>query len=41
MGGSIKDAARKATYLIPVGSEIAQNKYKIYETIWNEAKNPE
>lgn len=41
MGGSIKDAGRKATYLIPVGSELAHDKFKIYETIWNEAKSPE
>ena len=41
MGGSIKDAGKKATYLIPVGSEIAHKKLKIYNTIWEEARTPE
>lgn len=34
-GGSIKDAGKKAAYLIPVGPELAQAKLSIYETIWN------
>ncbi len=37
MGGSIKDAGKKPTYLIPVGSALAHEKLKIYETIWEEA----
>jgi len=41
MGGSIKDAGEKATYLIPVGSEIAHEKLKIYNTIWEEAITPD
>jgi len=40
MGGSIKDAGKKATYLIPVGSEIALEKYRIYNTIWQNATTP-
>ena len=41
MGGSIKDAGKKPTYLIPVGSEIAYEKLQIYNTIWEEARTPE
>lgn len=37
MGGSIKDAGKKATYLIPVATLIAQAKSVIYEEIWNRA----
>lgn len=39
-GGSIKDAGKKATYLIPVASEIAHEKYRIYNKIWQEARIP-
>ena len=34
MGGSIKDAGKKATYLIPLASQISDAKRKIYEEIW-------
>jgi hypothetical protein len=37
MGGSIKDAAKKATYLIPLASPIAASKRAIYAEIWNRA----
>ena len=35
MGGSIKDAGKKATYLIPLASPIAEAKKAIYADIWN------
>lgn len=38
MGGSIKDAGKKATYLIPLSSQIADAKKTIYEQIWNRAE---
>ncbi len=37
MGGSIKDAGKKATYLIPLASPIATAKTAIYADIWNRA----
>lgn len=37
MGGSIKDAGKKATYLIPLQTEIALAKQEIYRDIWNRA----
>lgn len=37
MGGSIKDAGKKATYLIPLASPIATAKNAIYGEIWNRA----
>lgn len=37
MGGSIKDAGKKATYLIPLASPIAAAKKSIYADIWNRA----
>jgi hypothetical protein len=37
MGGSIKDAGKKATYLIPLASPIAASKKAIYAEIWNRA----
>jgi hypothetical protein len=37
-GSSIKDAGKKATYLIPVVPEIAEAKRKIYAGIWAAAK---
>lgn len=37
MGGSIKDAGKKATYLIPLASPIAAAKKSIYTDIWNRA----
>lgn len=37
MGGSIKDAGKKATYLIPLASPIAAAKNAIYLEIWNRA----
>lgn len=33
-GSSFKDAGRKASYLIPLGSELAREKYSIYRAIW-------
>jgi len=41
MGGSIKDAGKKATYLIPLASQITEAKLAIYNEIWgrsNEVK---
>ena len=38
MGGSIKDAGKKATYLIPLASQLSATKKEIYNTIWDEAK---
>lgn len=37
MGGSIKDAGKKAAYLIPLASPIANAKISIYADIWNRA----
>ena len=37
MGGSVKDAGKKATYLIPVSPELAEQKLTIYLDIWNSA----
>lgn len=37
MGGSIKDAGKKATYLIPLASSIAATKKVIYADIWSRA----
>lgn len=39
VGGSIKDAARKApTYLIPLAAPIVEDKLDIYEGIWSESR---
>ncbi|PSW58777.1 hypothetical protein C0W54_21180 [Photobacterium kishitanii] len=37
IGGSIKDAGKKATYLIPLQSEITTSKLGIYGPIWDRA----
>lgn len=37
IGNSIKDAARKATYLIPLSPPIAASKIEIYGQIWGRA----
>lgn len=37
MGGSIKDAGKKATYLIPLASQLSVAKKEIYNTIWSDA----
>ena len=37
MGGSIKDAGKKATYLIPLQTQLSLAKHKIYSEIWNRA----
>lgn len=37
MGGSIKDAGKKATYLIPLATPITEAKYAIYSEIWERA----
>jgi hypothetical protein len=34
MGGSIKDAGKKATYLIPLAAPVAEAKKSIYSDIW-------
>ena len=39
MGGSIKDAGNKATYLIPLNGDLVISKKTIYEGIWSRAKN--
>ncbi len=41
MGGSIKDAGKKATYLIPLDINIVVSKKSIYEEIWNRSAGPE
>lgn len=41
MGGSIKDAGKKATYLIPLASEISVAKREIYNDIWSRSKSME
>ncbi|MGR3760751.1 hypothetical protein ACUXV3_11565 [Roseobacteraceae bacterium NS-SX3] len=38
VGGSIKDAGRKPTYLVPLQPGIAPTKIDIYEGLWREAK---
>jgi len=38
MGGSIKDAGKKATYLIPLAGEIVSVKKAIYMRIWERAE---
>lgn len=38
MGGSIKDAGKKATYLFPLETELALAKKEIYTELWNRAK---
>lgn len=38
MGGSIKDAGKKATYLIPLQTPIALAKKQIYQDIWSSSK---
>ena len=35
VGASIKDAGKKPTYLIPIGSELAESKYRIYSGIYS------
>ncbi len=37
MGGSIKDAGKKATYLIPLASQISAAKEEIYNEIWSQS----
>jgi len=41
MGGSIKDAGKKATYLIPLDTHIVASKKSIYEEIWKRSAGPE
>lgn len=41
MGGSIKDAGKKATYLIPLQTPIVLAKKQIYQTIWEKSKDVE
>lgn len=41
MGGSVKDAGKKATYLIPVIPQITKAKSAIYTDIWSRAQNVE
>ena len=41
MGGSIKDAGKKATYLIPLQTPIALAKKQIYQEIWTNSKEVE
>ncbi|AUJ69728.1 MULTISPECIES: hypothetical protein [Pseudoalteromonas] len=41
MGGSIKDAGKKATYLIPLQTPIALAKKEIYQEIWSKSKEVE
>ncbi len=38
MGGSIKDAGKKATYLIPLQTQLSIAKKEIYTEIWERAK---
>lgn len=37
MGGSIKDAGKKAAFLIPFAPQIAKLKFDLYVDIWNRA----
>lgn len=41
MGGSIKDAGKKATYLIPLATPITEAKLAIYNEIWGKASDVE
>jgi hypothetical protein len=41
MGGSIKDAGKKATYLIPLATPITEAKYAIYNEIWDRSNEVE
>lgn len=41
MGGSIKDAGKKTTYLIPLQTPIALAKKEIYQQIWSKSKEVE
>ena len=41
MGGSIKDAGKKATYLIPLATPLAETKKAIYTEIWGRANKDE
>ena len=38
-GGSFKDAGKKASYLIPFGTELSQEKYAIYQAIWGRSSD--
>jgi len=38
VGGSIKDAGKKPTYLVPLQPNIALTKIEIYEALWCDAK---
>ena len=38
-GGSFKDAGRKASYLIPFGTELTREKYAIYQGIWGRSSD--
>ena len=38
VGGSIKDAGKKPTYLVPLQPSIAPTKIDIYERLWQKAK---
>ena len=38
MGGSIKDAGKKATYLIPLATQISEAKREIYNAIWEQSE---
>ena len=40
MGGSIKDAGKKATYLIPLATQLTIAKKEIYTNIWNRSTSP-
>lgn len=37
VGGSIKDAGKKPTYLVPLQPSIAPTKIRIYQAVWREA----
>jgi hypothetical protein len=41
MGGSIKDAGKKTTYLIPLQTQLSVAKKQIYSKIWNRAEDVE
>ena len=38
VGGSIKDAGKKPTYLVPLQPKIAPTKISIYEALWQQSK---
>ncbi|MCR9140371.1 MAG: hypothetical protein NXI27_30710 [Alphaproteobacteria bacterium] len=38
VGGSIKDAGKKPTYLVPLQPSIAPTKIEIYETLWHKSQ---